>query len=92
MTWQIEAWYDDKGVKYWEVYDDNGNHIKHYDNANHSDNTSGIDGLRLPQDIRGLVFDQHQLQPAGFTMPIISRRGLEIVLDRDWQIVRRRIT
>jgi len=92
MSWTIEEWFDAKGVKYWEILDDDNNRIKHFDNANHPDNTTGIPGLRLPQDIRPLVFDQHENTPASGASPGISRRGLEIVLDQDWQIVRRRIS
>jgi len=93
--WTIEEWYDAKGVKYWKILDDSGAEVKHYDNANHPDNTSGINGLRIPQDIRPLVFDQHEEEkerPDGSRVPIIARRGLEIVLDQDWQVVRKRIS
>jgi len=95
MTWTIEEYYDDRGIKFWEILDDDNNHIKHYDNANHPDNTTGIPGLRMPQDIRSLVFDQHEEEkerPDGSRVPIIARRGLEIVLDQDWQVVRKQIS
>jgi len=91
MSWLIEEWFDSNGVKYWEIYDDDGNHVKHYDNLNYPDNTTGIPGLRLPQDIRGLVFDQHENTPSSGASPGIGRRGLEIVMDGDWQIVRKQI-
>jgi len=90
--WTIEEWFDANGVKYWEIYDDSGANVKHYDNLNHPDNTSGIEGLTLPRDIRDLVFDQYENVPSSGASPGIGRRGLEIVLDQDWQIVRRRIT
>lgn len=91
MTWTIEEWADKNGVKYWKIFDDEGSLVKTYDNLNHPDNTTGINGLTLPNDLRAIVFDHHEATPSAGKSPTIARRGLEIVMDGDYEVVRKEL-